>query len=195
MTQQVATPLLIALLLASCSETSSIKKDRAQSPGPEMKTTSFSLTSSAFLAGNPIPKIYAYKGEGDNISPPLAWSDPPKATQSFALIVDDPDAPSPTKPRPEPWVHWVLYDIRTTQRALAAGQSGVGEAGKNDFGVQTWSGPFPPKGSGKHRYVFRLYALDTKLSLASGSTKKALLGAMKGHILAQAELIGTYERP
>jgi Raf kinase inhibitor-like YbhB/YbcL family protein len=157
------------------------------------------LTSSAFASGEAIPKKYT--GEGEDVSPPLAWRDPPAGTQSFALMCDDPDAPSA-----EPWVHWVIYnvgpEVNSLPEGIKAGQPEItapveAKQGKNSWGsgVQIgYRGPMPPPGHGTHHYHFKLYALDTKLDLAPSTTKKQLMDAMKGHVLAEAELVGTYER-
>jgi len=148
------------------------------------------LTSSAFTHGAMIPKKYTC--DGRDISPPLSWSDPPEKTESFALIMDDPDAPMGT------WVHWVLYNIPATARSLSEGVPTDAELpdgsrqGRNSWHRIGYGGPCPP--SGTHRYFFKLYALDTKLNLASGVTKEELLQAMAGHIVAQAELMGRYSR-
>jgi Raf kinase inhibitor-like YbhB/YbcL family protein len=154
----------------------------------------FTLTSSAFAAGQQIPKKYTC--EGDDRSPPLAWSGAPSGTKSFALIVDDPDAPDPKAPRMT-WVHWVLYNIPGTTAALAEGSSsGALPAGaiesRNDFGRVRFGGPCPP--IGRHRYFHKLYALDTPLPADKPLDKAALESAMKGHVLAQAELMGTYQK-
>ena len=151
----------------------------------------FELTSTAFAPGQPIPSKYTCNGE--NVSPPLRWSDPPQGTQSLALICDDPDAPAGT------WVHWVLYNLPAKTRALAEAVPANADLpdgsrhGKNSGGRLGYSGPCPP--SGTHRYFFNLYALDTVLGLASGADKSQLLQAMQGHILAQTELMGTYKKP
>lgn len=152
------------------------------------------LTSPAFEAGGPIPRKHAYRGEGENLSPPLIWTGAPDATVSFALIVDDPDAPSPSRPRPNPWVHWVVWNIPGDRAALPPGEAGGGVVGTSDFGESAWGGPMPPPGSGRHRYFFKLYALDTALGLRPGATKADLLDAMQGHVLAEGSLHGTYER-
>ena len=149
----------------------------------------FELTSTAFVEGEPIPNKYTCDGE--DISPPLQWRDPPGGTRSFALIADDPDAPVGT------WVHWVLFNIPATTTALVEDASpGALPAGSsegvNDFGDLDYGGPCPP--SGTHRYYFRLYALDTALGLAAGATRYQVDLAMSGRILAQAELMGTYAR-
>lgn len=161
------------------------------------------LASPAFGNGAEIP--LKYTGAGDDISPPLIWSDAPVGTKSFALICDDPDAPSRAAPRPEgPWVHWVIYNIPANVRELPAGvfpQPGLhlpsgARQGANDFTDFNigYRGPMPPKGSGPHRYFFRIYALDQELNLAAnGATKQSVLAAMTGHVLAEGELMGTFE--
>jgi Raf kinase inhibitor-like YbhB/YbcL family protein len=147
------------------------------------------LTTAAFPAGGTIPPKFTCDGP-DN-SPALSWTDPPAGTQSFALIVDDPDAPAGI------WVHWVLYDLPAGTRKLP---EAVGKApelpdgsrqGRNDFGKVGYNGPCPPKGPA-HRYFFKLYALDSKLDLKSGATKGDLERAMKNHVLAHTELIGKF---
>ena len=162
------------------------------------------LTSSAFTEGGTIPDKYT--GVGKDVSPPLAWANAPEGTKSFALICDDPDAPSRSKPRPEgPWVHWVIYNIpaeaaelseAVPRKADLADPAGARQ-GKNDFGSDNvgYRGPLPPEGSGPHRYFFKVYALDRMLDLKSKeANKKSLLAAMKGHILAEGQLMGTFER-
>ena len=146
---------------------------------------SLDLKSDAFLNGQSIPAKYSCIGK--NISPALTWSNPPAGTQSFALIVDDPDAPAGT------WVHWVLFNIPSTTTSLeeSADISAVA-VGKNSSGNMRYDGPCPP--SGTHRYYFKLYALDSILDLSSGASKEQLLPAMKGHILAQGELMGTFSK-
>lgn len=151
-----------------------------------------SLTSSAFTAGDAIPATHT--ADGRDVSPPLAWSDAPEGTQSFALIVDDPDAPDPKAPKMV-WVHWVLYNIPPSvsdlPEAVAPNQLPAGTLqGLNDWKETGYRGPAPPKG--RHRYFFKLYALDTTLSDLHKPTKGQLEMAMRGHILAQAELMGTY---
>jgi hypothetical protein len=152
------------------------------------------ITSTAFKPGTQIPKENT--GEGKDVSPALNWSGVPQGTKELALICDDPDAP-----RPSPWVHWVIYGMAPDLAGLPDGiparetlTDPKAVQGTNDFGKIGYGGPMPPKGHGKHRYFFKLYALDTNLSLGPKATKQKLLDAMKGHILAQGELIGTYER-
>jgi Raf kinase inhibitor-like YbhB/YbcL family protein len=155
----------------------------------------FQLTSSSFLHEHEIPKRHTC--QGDDISPALTWTDPPKGAKGFALIVDDPDAPDPRAPK-RTWVHWVLYDLPPETRALREGTTrsslpiGAVE-GMNDWHELGWQGPCPPVGT--HRYFFKLYALDTSLEdLGGGASKSDLENAMMGHILATATLMGTYRK-
>jgi len=150
---------------------------------------SFSLESSDFTEGGAIPPRSTC--EGDDVSPDLRWSGAPDGTRSFALIVDDPDAPDPAHPKMT-YVHWVLYDIPAATTALARGESGIGESGVNDWKRAGYGGPCPP--IGRHRYFFKLYALDTMLPDLGKPSKADLLTAMEGHIVGQAELIGTYQK-
>lgn len=149
------------------------------------------LTSAAFQAGAEIPSYYT--SDGDDVSPELSWKDAPKETKSFALIMHDPDAP-----RTGGFTHWVVYNIDAGAGHIeenVPGEdeiAGVGIQGKNDAGETGYVGPAPP--SGVHRYFFRLFALDSRLDLEPGATHKQVNAAMKGHILAQAELMGTYEK-
>lgn len=153
---------------------------------------SLELTSEAFTNGQSIPAKYACTGK--NISPPLAWNEPPAGTQSFALILDDPDAPMGT------WVHWVLFNIPAQRRALPEDLPVTGKnidpnaiyVGKNSWGDIGYGGPCPP--SGTHRYYFKFYALDATISLLPGATKEQLLREMEGHILAEGELMGTFSK-
>ena len=149
------------------------------------------ITSTAFSEGQPIPRKYT--GEGSDISPPLAWTNAPANTKSFTLIADDPDAPMGT------WVHWVLYDLPAGTNALPEDVAKTQYiAGNAKQGLNTWprlgyGGPYPPPGK-PHRYFFKLYALDRMLELKPGATKKDVEAAMKGHILAEGQLMGTYQR-
>jgi Raf kinase inhibitor-like YbhB/YbcL family protein len=143
------------------------------------------LISPAFSHNEPIPTQYTC--DEANISPALVWSDAPADTKSFALIIDDPDAPAKV------WVHWVLFNIPANMNNLEENTSSKAFLqGSTDFNMQHYGGPCPP--SGTHRYHFTLYALDTNLDLPAGSTKEQLLKAMHGHILEQATLMGTYQR-
>ncbi len=144
------------------------------------------LTSSAFAYGQSIPVKYSCKGE--DVSPPLAWDEPPAGVRSFVLIMDDPDAPMGT------WDHWILFNILPEARFLPENFRPARpiQVGRNSWGKNAYGGPCPP--SGTHRYFFRLYALDTTLDLPDGASKNAILTAMRGHILAQAELMGTFRK-
>jgi len=149
------------------------------------------LTSSAFQPGGNIPKQFTC--EGSDISPEVTWNDAPSRVKTFALIVHDPDAP-----RAGGFYHWVTYNIpatvaRISENALKEPElPGGGTQGRNDFGNIGYGGPCPPSGS--HRYFFRLYALDTELKLNQGATAKEVSKAIEGHILAQAELMGKYQK-
>ena len=151
------------------------------------------ISSTAFHDGSEIPSQYTC--EGADPSPPLAWTGMPDDTRSFALIVDDPDAPDPKAPRMV-YVHWVLYDIPASRSGLdeaaaTALPAGVRE-GMNDWKRTGWGGPCPP--IGRHRYYFKLYALDAMLGDLGTPSKSALLAAMAGHVLEEAVLMGTYEK-
>jgi len=153
------------------------------------------LASSAFSDGGEIPVQYTCVGQ--DTSPPLAWSGMPAGTKSLVLIVDDPDAPDPKAPKMT-WVHWVLYNIPPTvtavpEGALAGDLSPQVQFGLNDWKRTGYGGPCPP--IGRHRYFHKLYALDTVLTGLDKPTKQQVEAAMKGHILAQAELVGTYQKP
>jgi Raf kinase inhibitor-like YbhB/YbcL family protein len=148
------------------------------------------IESSAFEPAGMIPPEHTC--DGKDVSPPLAWTDPPESTASFALICDDPDAPSRT------WVHWLVWNIPPAERRLAQGipksaeLPGGARQGTNDFRRLGYGGPCPP--SGTHRYFFRLFALDATLNLSAGATREELERAMSGHLLGQAELMGKYRR-
>jgi Raf kinase inhibitor-like YbhB/YbcL family protein len=155
----------------------------------------FTLSSSAFAPGDVIPKRFTC--DGANVSPPLAWRDAPAGTQSFALIIDDPDAPDPKAPK-RVWVHCVLYDIPASVNELAEGAAraaGVAGArdGINDSNRAGYSGPCPPVG--RHRYFHHLHALDRTLGdLGKNARRGDIERAMAGHVLGTAELMGTYAR-
>jgi Raf kinase inhibitor-like YbhB/YbcL family protein len=156
-----------------------------------MSDSSLKLTSAAFTQNGEIPTKYTC--EGEDLSPALSWTGAPAGTKSFAMIVDDPDAPDPKAPKMV-YVHWVLHNIPASTTSLPenATRSGLPAGavqGTNDWGKQEYGGPCPP--IGVHRYFFKLYALDTELNL-SAPTKPDLLKAMEGHIFAETELMGTY---
>lgn len=155
------------------------------------------LTSSVFDDGNRIPERHT--ADGADVSPPLAWSDVPDGTAELALVVDDPDAP-----RAEPWVHWLLYGIPADCRVLdeglprreRPGEPAGARQGRNSFSSDNlgFRGPAPPRGHGTHHYHFRLHALDRTLDVPPGADREELEEALEGHVLATAELTGTYER-
>lgn len=152
---------------------------------PSALTSNFKMTSTAFAEGAVIPKKYSCNGE--SISPPLTWVGAPANTRSFALIVDDPDAPRGT------FTHWVTFDLPATQTEIAEGAKSVGKSGKNGSGQTGYTGPCPP--SGTHRYFFTLYALDTAtLGLSDGAARGEVEAAMKTHIIATTQLMGTYSK-
>jgi Raf kinase inhibitor-like YbhB/YbcL family protein len=172
-----------------------LETDEAYSKLPMLEfIMALALTSSAFTQNGPIPKLHTCQGK--DISPPLAWSGLPEGTKSLALIVDDPDAPDPAAPKMT-WVHWVLYNIPPSASALkeavapAALPPGTRE-GKNDWKRTGYGGPCPP--IGRHRYFHKLYALDAVLPDLKQPTKAELETAMKGHVLGQVELTGTYQK-
>jgi Raf kinase inhibitor-like YbhB/YbcL family protein len=155
------------------------------------------VTSSAFTQGHVIPKKHT--GEGTDVSPPLSWSNLPEKTKELALICDDPDAPNGD------WVHWVIYKIPADAKGLPEGvprKSRLKEPAGTVQGKNSWPdaeatgyrGPFPPPGHGVHHYHFKLYALDAPLEAEPGLTKRALLEKMEDHVLAEGELMGTYQR-
>jgi Raf kinase inhibitor-like YbhB/YbcL family protein len=149
----------------------------------------FTLFSAAFPNGAPIPSLHSR--DGADVSPSFEWSGEPAATLSFALVVDDPDAPAGT------WTHWLLYDIPPTVHTLAQGYKpgALGVSGKNSFGAPGYGGPYPPKGHGPHRYFFKLHALDVPtLGLPAGATPSAVHRALQVHVLAEAHYMGRYER-
>jgi len=152
------------------------------------------IASSAFADGGEIPVRHTCDGE--DLSPPLEWSGVPDGTKSLALVVDDPDAPDPKAPRMT-WVHWVLYNLPADSTGLPEAVTGDrlpagGREGLNDWRRTGWGGPCPP--IGRHRYFHKLYALSKVLTDLGSPTKAELERAMEGHVLARAELIGTYER-
>ena len=171
----------LAMFLAACGSAAGLSAEWV---------ATFPLTSTAFTSGGAMPIKYSCNGE--NVSPPLAWTEPPAGTQSFALIVEDPDVPSGT------WTHWALYNIPASTSSLPEAvpseeQLADGsQQGINSGKAIGYQGPCPP--SGTHRYFFKLYALDTTLDLPSGATSKELVKAMGGHILGYAELMGIYSK-
>jgi Raf kinase inhibitor-like YbhB/YbcL family protein len=160
----------------------------------EVAMANFTLSSPSFSNNQPIPAKHSC--EGADASPPLKWDGAPATTKSFALICDDPDAPGGT------WTHWVIYGIAKNVTEFPENVAktdtipalGGAKQGMNDFGRVGYGGPCPPRGHGAHRYFFRLFALDKELTLAPCVSRKQLEYAMQGHIIAKAELVGTYRR-
>jgi Raf kinase inhibitor-like YbhB/YbcL family protein len=159
--------------------------------GKEGRRLKLQVTSTAFKQGEPIPAKHSCSGA--DVSPPLSIAGVPKETKSLILVVDDPDAPSGS------WIHWILFGIPPQTVAIPEGTSAKGTSpvtaklGKNSWGKTEWGGPCPPPG-GKHRYFFRVYAIDADLSVPRGASKPDLMRAIEGHILAQGELMGTFQR-
>jgi Raf kinase inhibitor-like YbhB/YbcL family protein len=145
----------------------------------------FALESGVFENAQAIPSRHSC--EGEDVSPPLRWTNVPEGTRSLALVVDDPDAPGGV------FTHWIAWGLDPAAEGLGEGESAPRE-GQNDFGTTGYRGPCPPSGHGRHRYVFRLYALDSDPELAAGAAKTELEQAIEGHVLTTAELVGTYER-
>lgn len=145
------------------------------------------VSSPSFRHGSAIP--IEHTADGADVPPDLAWSAPPPGTQSFALVVEDPDAPDPDRPQ-RVWTHWIVTAIPPNVTSIRGGRLPPGAVqGSNDWGQRAWGGPKPPVG--RHRYFFKVYALDIPLD-APGITRLELLAALKGHIVAQGELVGTY---
>jgi len=180
----------LCLLTPQCTVKKAARSREAKGGAP----MTIALTSSAFSHHDPIPAIHTC--DGNDISPPLAWNSLPAGTKSLALIVDDPDAPDPKAPKMT-WVHWVLYNIPPAATGLPenGGRGDLPEGtleGRNNWGRTGYGGPCPP--IGRHRYFFKLYALDSLLPDLGQPGKDKLLQAMEGHILDKAELVGTYQR-
>ena len=178
-------PALMLIGLASCGAGDRAPND-TEAAVENATLTQLNLSSDAFANGQAIPTQYTC--DGANQSPPLAWSEPPQGTKSFALVVDDPDAPSGT------FRHWGAYDIPASARSLATGAS-AGTQATNDFGKTGYGGPCPPRGHGPHHYRFRLLALDVeRLDLPAIAKVAELESDAKKHLIGRAELTGTYER-
>jgi Raf kinase inhibitor-like YbhB/YbcL family protein len=180
-------PALALVALASCGANNRASNETNGGTAVENATlTQLSLTSDAFRSGQPIPTQFTC--DGANQSPALSWGDPPAGTKSFALVIDDPDAPSGT------FRHWGVFDIPATARTIGRGQH-IGTEVTNDFGKLGYGGPCPPKGHGPHHYHFKLFALDVdKLDVGAGAKVVDVENAARKHAIAQGELIGTYER-
>jgi Raf kinase inhibitor-like YbhB/YbcL family protein len=190
------TILLVALLLmtiAACGRAKPNLSDPVPSPSANasaQQKSGLKLTSTSFKEGEAIPR--GYTCDGANVSPSLEWTGVPKTAKTIAIIADDPDAPSGT------FVHWILFNLPADGLGLIENTpqtetlNGGGVQGKNDFGKVGYGGPCPP--SGTHRYFFKFYALDGELPLKPGATRDEVEKAMEGHIVAQAQLMGTYSR-
>ena len=176
---------LVGLALAAAFGCRASDPTQAEAISTGETAMSIEITSSVFEEGERIPVEYTCNGK--NISPPLAWKGLPVNTQSLALIVDDPDAPAGT------WVHWVLYNLPASAEGLQSGAADSGIQGQNSSRKSGYSGPCPPAGK-PHRYFFKLYALDTSLTIDPGATKAELEKAMQGHILGQGQLMGIFSR-
>lgn len=183
--RRIVVMLALAVALAPGAGCAQASGPAGPGSGKGEAAVKLTLTSPAFEDGQPIPPRFT--ADGADVSPPLEVSGIPEGTASLALIMDDPDAPMGT------WVHWVVWNIPSGTRRIEEGRLPAGAVqGRNSWGRNAYGGPAPP--SGTHRYFFKLYALDCELDLSPGADKAALLAAMEGHVLAQAELMGTYSR-
>jgi Raf kinase inhibitor-like YbhB/YbcL family protein len=185
--------IVLSLTLFRCS---SETRQANVMPTTTRAASSFDLISTAFENGSVIPRKFTE--DGQNVSPPLQWNAAPPGVKEFALVVDDRDAPHPV-----PWVHWLLYRIPGTTTGLPEGIPPAerpanpprARQGMNSWEKIGYRGPAPPRGHGVHHYHFRLHALDVELKLDPRMTRDDLVRAIQGHVLAEAELIGTYQRP
>ena len=192
--------VLILIVLGTCQR-SQVPEAQPATPHATVRQPgdstmqSWSLRSTAFDAQARVPQRHT--GDGVDLSPPLTWTPAPAGTRELALVVDDPDAPTA-----EPWVHWLLYKIPPQTTSLEEGipttrslsQPPGAVQGQNSWRTVGYRGPAPPPGHGTHHYHFKLYALDAPLTLEPGLDKRKLLAAMEGHVVAEAELVGTYSR-
>lgn len=184
--RRVALAAAIAVLfLASCGGNGDDSGAVAEPAAEDDTVVTFDLSSTAFDSGDEIPVRYSCDGE--NVSPDLAWTEPPEGAASFALIMDDPDAPGGT------FTHWLAWDFGADSRDHPENTPGPIE-GESSFGQLGYGGPCPPPGDDPHRYVFRLYALDAPLELPSGAGKAEVEDALEGRVLGVAELVGTFGR-
>lgn len=189
----------LGALLPAVTQCSPSSETPRGAPEKERKTgvvpMNLTIESPAFANDTTIPKRFT--GDGEDVSPELTWSGVPAGAKALALICDDPDAPTP-----QPWVHWLIYNIPASTTGLPENISKAAtlsvpegaQQGKNSWGRIGYGGPAPPPGHGVHHYHFKLYALDTPLGVEPGLTKAELLSAMEGHILTQGELVGLYQR-
>ena len=184
----IKTLIILLIFISGCSNNgkTTITKDRNQEKNNEIvnEVVNMKLTSPDFKHNSMMPSELTC--DGDGASPELNIEDVPKNAKSLVLINDDPDAPVGT------WDHWIVFNMPPTTKKIEKGQEPEGLGGKNSWGRTGYGGPCPP--SGVHRYFFKLYALDTMLNLNEGAAKKEIESAMQGHIIAKAELMGTYKR-
>lgn len=184
-------PSLRVLAVVAVMGLSACKKEEpavssSPSPAPSAPASSLTVSTPAWLPGQPIPKEFTCDGEDK--SPEVKWTNAPASTKSFALVVDDPDAPGGT------FTHWVIFDMPIPSTHVPEAAQGIGTQAKNDFGNAKWNGPCPPKGKGEHRYFFRLYALDVDaLGLPEGASRGDVEKKMDGHVVGKAETMGVYQ--
>lgn len=172
----------VLLAVAACNDPKT-----APSPPKGVSPASLTVRSTSFDSGAAIPKDFTC--DGADRSPQLSWNDPPASAKTLAIVVDDPDAPHGT------FTHWIAWDVAPTARAIAEGagaETVSGVSGENDFGRAGWSGPCPPKGA-LHHYHFKVFGLDTSLGLKPGAKRSALDSAMTGHVVAQGEMVATFQ--
>ena len=190
MTLRAGSIALMMMFAVACTKPASTTQNPPTIETPQATTAALKLTSFAFAENQPIPPQYTCSGI--NISPPLEWMGIPKSSKTLAIIAEDTDAPGGT------WAHWVVYNLPADTIGMVENLpstedlKGGGFQGKNDFEKIGYGGPCPP--SGTHRYYFKIYALDNELPLKAGATKADVEKAMSGHILAQAQLMGTYRK-
>ena len=189
MTIRTSAIVFLMMFAAGCAKhPAAPATNRTATSTPQNAAPVFKLTSSAFKDGERIPR--GYTCDGANVSPPLEWSGAPKTAQTLAIIADDPDAPSRT------WVHWVVYNLSAENIGIVESLpqdenlKAGGFQGKNDFEKIGYGGPCPP--SGTHRYFLKIYAIDMELPLKAGAMKADVEKAMDGHVVGQAQLMGTY---
>jgi Raf kinase inhibitor-like YbhB/YbcL family protein len=186
MKRKAAASIAVLIAVTSCGAKSEGNDSNGGSAVENATLAKINLTTAAFQAGQAIPREYTC--DGANRSPALSWGEPPQGTRSFALVIDDPDAPSGT------FRHWGVFDIPATARSMGGGQR-IGTEVRNDKGSIGYTGPCPPPGRGPHHYHFKLFALDVNaLGISADSTVADVENAASKHAIAEGELIGTYER-
>jgi Raf kinase inhibitor-like YbhB/YbcL family protein len=185
--------VLLALVSVFACSRSEEQRTKEPAPPPGAATSAFTISSPSFSEGGSIPARHTC--EGNDTSPALSWTDPPSGTKSFALVVDDPDAPDPKSSNRKTFVHWVMYNVAENTRGLPEGRNRAVEGardGQNGSGKEGYMGPCPP--SGRHRYVFKLYALDAMLPDLGSPQAADVDRAMDGHVIGRAQLIGMYQK-